>query len=485
MIAKLQPQTGHRGHLQIGAGHARHGHSETIVEIEFANGFAERIAIRYDHAARGNVALLQEKILIASPSHDPLELLQPRACADDRETIVHANNGRVGRGHCFIAAANARNGDARLDPARDRVDPHAVEIWIRYHERAALQWIDRRAVLLRESRGLAHGINAEDLFEQNQRSNDANDRHRVGNGVTESGEFQAVGRDVRQGAERLRTRAERGRVRDRAGVNSEHRRHVEPRQRADERCTDRAEEHDRRREQIQFYALIPQRGREPGAKLQADREDEEHQPELLHEMERVLIHRIAEMSDDNPGEKHAGGAQADAAEFQTAQRHSEHTDKGERADRVRDGLRLVKLEEPVHRLLETIIPILPAPVYRTLVFTLLCSELRAHFSSVLVRIQAGQKMANIVWEFHYSGDAFGFERGFADLLFVAQNNAESRLRTGIHPHDIPLAAKRGDIGGGFARGVRIPEPGFEPERWCRRLDRRFRLNFVCLGTGSL
>ena len=258
------------------------------------------------------------------------------------------NDGRVSRGHYSIVAANARNGDARLDPARDRVYPHAVEIWIRYHERAALQWIDRRAVLLRESRGLAHGINAEDLFEQNQRPNDADDRHRVGNGVTESGQCQAIRRDVRQGAERLRTRAERGRVRDRAGVNSEHRRHVEPRQRADERCTDRAEDHDRGREQIQFYALIPQRRREPGAKLQADREDEEHQPELLHEMERVLIHRIAEMSDDNPGEKHAGGAQADAAEFQTAQRHSEYTDKGERADRVRDGLRLVQLEQPVH-----------------------------------------------------------------------------------------------------------------------------------------
>src|SRR4029434_7359069 len=141
LIAKLQTQTGHRGHLQIGAGHACNGHSETIVEIEFGDGFAERIAIRYDHAAIGDVALLQEKILIAPPSHDPLELLQPRACADHRETVVQVNDGRVGRGHCSIAAANARNGDARLDPARDRVYPHAVEIWIRYHERAALQWI--------------------------------------------------------------------------------------------------------------------------------------------------------------------------------------------------------------------------------------------------------------------------------------------------------------------------------------------------------
>ena len=94
-------------------------------------------------------------------------------------------------------------------------------------------------------------------------------------------------------------------------------------------------------------------------------------------------------------------------------------------------------------------------------------------------------MANIVWEFYYSGDTFGFECGFADLLFVAQNNAESRLCTGIHPHDVALAAKRGDIGDGFACGVRIPESGFEPGRWRRRLDRRFQFNFVCLWTGSL
>ena len=69
------------------------------------------------------------------------------------------NHGGVSRGHCSIAVANARNGDARLDPPRNRVYPQAVEIGICYHERAALQWIDRRAVLLRESCGLAHGIN--------------------------------------------------------------------------------------------------------------------------------------------------------------------------------------------------------------------------------------------------------------------------------------------------------------------------------------
>src|SRR4029077_6552906 len=70
-------------------------------------------------------------------------------------------------------------------------------------------------------------------------------------------------------------------------------------------------------------------------------------------MERALIHRMPEMSDNNSGEKHAGGTQADAAKFQTAQRHSEHTYKGERTDRMRNGLCLVKFEKPVHRLLET------------------------------------------------------------------------------------------------------------------------------------
>ena len=97
----MQPQTGHRSHLEIGAGHARHRYAETIVEIEFVNGFAERIAIRHDHAAKGDVALLQEKIFIAALSHDPLELLQPCTCADDRETIVAMNDGRVSRGALF------------------------------------------------------------------------------------------------------------------------------------------------------------------------------------------------------------------------------------------------------------------------------------------------------------------------------------------------------------------------------------------------
>ena len=65
-------------------------------------------------------------------------------------------------------------------------------------------------------------------------------------------------------------RAERGRVDRRAGENSEHRRHVESRKPADERRAGRAEQNnDRGREQIEFHALMPQRRKKPGPKLQA------------------------------------------------------------------------------------------------------------------------------------------------------------------------------------------------------------------------
>ena len=112
---------------------------------------------------------------------------------------------------------------------------------------------------------------------------------------------------------------------------------------------DRAEDHDRRREHVQLHPLLPQRREEAGAELQADREDKQDQPELLHEIERVVIDRFAEVPDEDPREQHARRAEPDAAELQAPERHAQHAHEREHADGVRDGLRFVKLEEPVHR----------------------------------------------------------------------------------------------------------------------------------------
>ena len=96
-----------------------------------------------------------------------------------------------------------------------------------------------------------------------------------------------------------------------------------------------------------LHALLPQRREEAGPELQPDREDKQDQPELLHEIERVMIDRFAEMPDENAREEHARRAEPDAAELQTPERHPHHTHEGEHADGVRDGLRFVELEEPV------------------------------------------------------------------------------------------------------------------------------------------
>ena len=61
-----------------------------------------------------------------------------------------------------------------------------------------------------------------------------------------------------------------------------------------------------------------------------------------------MIDWIAKVADEDAGEKHTGSAQADAAKFQTAERHPKHANEGQRADGVRDGLRFVEFEKPVH-----------------------------------------------------------------------------------------------------------------------------------------
>ena len=67
------------------------------------------------------------------------------------------------------------------------------KIRIRHHESATFQRLDLYAVFRREIRRLAHGIDAENLLEQKQRPDDADDRHWIGDGVTERGQGETIG----------------------------------------------------------------------------------------------------------------------------------------------------------------------------------------------------------------------------------------------------------------------------------------------------
>jgi hypothetical protein len=117
-------------------------------------------------------------------------------------------------------------------------------------------------------------------------------------------------------AERLRAGAERWRVGRSAGENAEHRRRIESREPADERRAHGAENHDRRGQRVHFHPLLPQRGEEARPELQPDREDEQNQPEFLHEIERVMIHRRAKVSDENAREQDPRRAEPDTAKLE-------------------------------------------------------------------------------------------------------------------------------------------------------------------------
>ena len=191
-------------------------------------------------------------------------------------------------------------------------------------------------------------FDAKELLEHEQRGDDPDDRGRIGDRIRQCRQREPIGRDPGNRAEGLRSGAERRRVRRGAGKDAEHRRAIELPDPSRERRGDRAEEDDRCRERIQLHPLLPQRREETRPELQTDREDEQDQPKLLHEIERVMIHRLAEMPDENPREQHARRAEPDAAKLQAPERHAEHANAREHGDRMRDRLRLVEMSKPVH-----------------------------------------------------------------------------------------------------------------------------------------
>jgi hypothetical protein len=61
----LQAQAGHGGHLKVGAGDARDGDAEAVVEVEFADGLAEHVAIGDDDAAESERAFGEDEVFVA------------------------------------------------------------------------------------------------------------------------------------------------------------------------------------------------------------------------------------------------------------------------------------------------------------------------------------------------------------------------------------------------------------------------------------
>src|SRR5271166_3552303 len=111
------------------------------------------------------------------------------------------------------AAAADLSRAGRFEAAGDHVEADAFEVGIGDDERAAFERLDLAAVLRGEVGRVAGKIDPEDLLEQQQHADDADDGGGISDGVSECGQREAVGRDAREAAERLRAGAERRRVR--------------------------------------------------------------------------------------------------------------------------------------------------------------------------------------------------------------------------------------------------------------------------------
>jgi predicted dinucleotide-binding enzyme len=61
--------------------------------VNLTDGLAEHAAISDDNAPVGKRTLRQDKVFVAVPANDSLELIETVTCADDGETVIEVDNG--------------------------------------------------------------------------------------------------------------------------------------------------------------------------------------------------------------------------------------------------------------------------------------------------------------------------------------------------------------------------------------------------------
>jgi hypothetical protein len=65
------------------------------------------LASGHYHSPEGNVTFREDEVFIAALTDDAFELVESRARADDGQTVIKMNYGRVGRGPRFLTVADA------------------------------------------------------------------------------------------------------------------------------------------------------------------------------------------------------------------------------------------------------------------------------------------------------------------------------------------------------------------------------------------
>ena len=198
-----------------------------------------------------------------------------------------------------------------------------------------------------EKLGFLARIQAKHHAHQHQAEDGSDDAERVGDRVADLRQPALSGREARHVAQRLL----HGRQRRRVGDGARHQPHraggVDVQPAMDGHDAEHVHRHQRQRQQVPAQALGAQRRQEPGADLDADAVDEQHQAQLAHELEHLApalleggergrragelatapqarehIMAPQQLRDSESGEQDAGDTEREALQLDSAQRQA-------------------------------------------------------------------------------------------------------------------------------------------------------------------
>ena len=303
-----------------------------LLAVDF--GTRDEDAARHQFGVRGDVAPVGvvHLDLTAEEGRDGGRILR---IGDHPQTVAPADRAPcVGHGDRAVGMHDARDDELALHQVADVLHRAAVDQLVRELDRNLVgelvllgQGVQRLVLLLE--------LHAQGIADEDHRQDDADHTQRIGHGVTHGDGGIADARGIGIG---LLCGTQTGRVGHGAREHAHHGGNRRAGHHVDHVGYRYAQQHDRRGAAHELQTSLLERGEEARADLQTDREDEEYQSELLHEVPDLRIDRHSEMAQRDSDEQNPRDAERYASDPDPAQQDAERDGQGECQNGMRDAV---------------------------------------------------------------------------------------------------------------------------------------------------
>ena len=232
---------------------------------------------------------------------------------------------RIGHRDRSVGTQDARYDELTVDQVADIGHRAAVERLVGEFDRHLVGELvlpaQRRQPLV-----LLFELHAQGVADEDHREYDAHDAERISHGVTQRD--RGVFDSQRIGVSLLRG-TQSGGVGHCARKDADHRRNRRARRQMNYIGRRHAQQYDRYGTHDQRHAAVFERCEKSRSDLQTDREDEQNQPEFLHEVPDLAVHRHSEMTQDDTYEQNPCDSERDAADFDFSEQNADGDDQCE------------------------------------------------------------------------------------------------------------------------------------------------------------